>query len=61
MASNLDHRVLGRNGARALSDQEMAKVSGGTTLVTQAWPGGPSDYQDDCGAGECTAPPFPPM
>lgn len=59
MTSNVDNRVLGRKGARALSDQEMAKVSGGTTLLTRAWPGGPSDYLDDCG-DECTVP-LPPM
>jgi hypothetical protein len=46
MTKQLDNRVLGRKGARTLSDQELLKVSGGTVVITHL-PNGHPDVLGD--------------
>lgn len=48
MTNEMDHRVLGRKGARMLSDQEVLMVTGakGTILVTHL-PNGLADVLAD--------------
>jgi hypothetical protein len=48
MTNNVDNRVLGRKGARTLSDQELLMVSGGSgTILITHLPNGKADVLAD--------------
>ncbi|HET9183830.1 MAG TPA: hypothetical protein VFP59_16995 [Candidatus Angelobacter sp.] len=46
MTSESNNRVLGRAGARTLSDEELSRVSGGTIVITQNPTGHPDVLGD---------------